>query len=406
MGVFVRYLAVLLLLLIAGCGGGPSRPGDQRPVPAEDQRALRAGNEGFAGRLYQALARHNQTFAFSPYSISVALGMTSAGARGPTLTELEHGMGFTLPQPRLHAAFGALGQELEDRQGVELDIANSLWGQAGRSFKKPFLDTLERAYDGGMQTVDYAADPEAARRRINEWVGAATHGKIGELLAQGTVTKDTRLALVNAVYFKAKWATAFDPGQTGEAPFHAPGGAVKVDFMHATEHFRYARGDGFQVVELPYRRDEIAMDVILPDRGRLAAVDGRVASGGIGRLLSGLAIKRVALSLPKLDFGSSFQLAPALRELGINLLFDHADLTGMTEDESLAVSQVAHKATFKVDERGTEAAAATAVIGAMVAEIGPTVAMNVDRPFLVAVRDRASGQILFLARVLDPAASA
>jgi serpin B len=311
-------------------------------------------------------------------------------------------MGFRLPAPRLHRAFGALGRRLASRHGGELDIANSLWGQEGTRFEEPFLDTLARDYDAGMKVVDYRGDPEAARKRINAWVGERTRGKITELLGQGAVTGSTRLTLANAVYFKAKWAVAFERGRTEAARFDAPGGKVKADFMHATEQFRYARGDGYRAVELPYRRDEIAMDVILPDRGKLAAVEQRVAAGGFGGLLRGLAPNMVALALPKLEFASRFQLVPALRKLGIVLPFDGGDLSGITRDEPLVVGKVAHQATLTVDERGTEAAAATGTVVEATAAIEPVVVMNVDRPFILAVRDRGSGQILFLARVADP----
>jgi serpin B len=350
-----------------------------------------AGGDAFAGRLYEVLARKSETFAFSPYSIAAALAMTAAGARGETRAEVERAVEFT-PLGALHG------------DGVRLEIANSLWAQEGLALERAFLDMLAETYRAAIELVDYRGDAEAARRAINDWVAGRTHGKITELLATGEVTQETCLALVNAVYFKASWAEPFEPAATRAGPFYVPGRVVEAHFMRATKTFRYVRGDGFEAIELPYDDGELAMEVILPDAGELAAVERRVAGGGVGSLLAGLAPKSVALALPKLDYGSTIMLVPALGALGIELLFtDRADLSGITREEPLFVSDVVHQATLTVDESGTEAAAATAVVTrAAGMPAPPEVEMNVDRPFIVAVRDRASAQLLFLARVSNP----
>src|SRR3954451_23727028 len=212
------------------------------------------------------------------------------------------------------------------------------------------------------------------------------------------------LTLVNAIYFMGKWKSPFAADATVADSFHTPEGDVEAQFMHATAGFPYARGDGFQAIELRYLGSEIAMDVILPDAGEMAAVESRVAGGRLGSMVDDLAPAGVALALPKLDLASSFGLVPALSALGVELLFgDEADLSGITPDEPLAVDDVVHQATLEVDESGTEAAAATAVVTRGIStRPEPEVEMKVDRPFIVAVRDPGSGQILFLARVLDP----
>jgi serpin B len=336
-----------------------------------------AGGDAFAGRLYEVLARKSETFAFSPYSIAAALAMTAAGARGETRAEVERAVEFT-PLGALHG------------DGVRLEIANSLWAQEGLALERAFLDMLAETYRAAIELVDYRGDAEAARRAINDWVAGRT--------------QETCLALVNAVYFKASWAEPFEPAATRAGPFYVPGRVVEAHFMRATKTFRYVRGDGFEAIELPYDDGELAMEVILPDAGELAAVERRVAGGGVGSLLAGLAPKSVALALPKLDYGSTIMLVPALGALGIELLlWDRADLSGITREAPLFVSDVVHQATLTVDESGTEAAAATAVVTrAAGMPAPPEVEMNVDRPFIVAVRDRASAQLLFLARVSNP----
>jgi serpin B len=413
-----RILALIPLLGLAACGGSgadhrahvtetrSSAPRASASAPGGDVRAQAAADDAFGGRLYKTLAPDQKTFAVSPFSIAQALAMTSAGARGPTLQQLRAALGFALPPDRLHAAVNALDQALLSRtqDRVQLDVANSLWGQTGLRFEPAFLDTLARDYGAGMQVVDYRRDPEAGRVAINSWVSAHTHAKIPSLLPHGSLGFDTRLVLVNAVYLKADWATPFEAGRTGSAPFHAPGGDVTAKFMHRDGQIDYARGDGYQAVELPYRGDQLAMDLILPDVGELAAIEARLASGGVAPLLGGLHPAAVSLALPKLDLTSQFDLADALARLGAHDLFtDRADLSGMTTKEALRISKVVHEVKLTVDEKGTEAAAATAPVAVATSALAPPpIPFTLDRPFLLAVRDKATGEVLFLARVLSP----
>ena len=413
-----RAILLLPLLALTACGGG-SGGGAQPPsatrsgaaraapaAPAADLRTQAEGDDRFAGRLYATLAGGGQTFAFSPFSISQAMAMTSAGARGQTLAQLEQAMSFALPQDRLHAALNALDATLTGRAGpgVELDVADSLWGQNGERFSPPFLDTLARDYGAAMQLVDYRSNSDGAAQRIDAWVAARTRDKIPTLIAPGVLDRNTRLVLVNAVYLNADWETPFDAGMTGEQSFHAPGGDVTAKFMHREGQIAYARGDGYEAVELPYRGRKLAMDLILPGAGRLAAVESTLARGGVGPLLGGLKPTLVSLGLPKLDLTSHFDLTGALAKLGARDIFtDIADLSGMTTQERLTLTHVIHEVKLKVDEKGTEAAAATgAVAGATSAMVPPPIDVTFDRPFILAVRDRPTGEVLFLARVQRP----
>jgi serpin B len=375
-------------------------------APAGDVRALAAGDVAFAGRLYGSVAGAQKSFALSPLSISQALAMTSAGARGATLAGLRHAVGWPLSEDRLHAAVDTLDAGLRSTAtaGIQLQIANSLWGQSGLSFEPPFLDTLARYYGAGMELVDYRNHPDTARVKINRWVAERTHGKIPELLVPGVLASNTRLVLVDAVYLHANWQQPFDRAVTAPGPFHSPDGVRTARFMHRTGMLAYARGTDYQAAELPYKGGRLAMDLIVPARGKLGAVERRLGTGGLDRLWSGLSSRPVTLALPKVKLDSQFELAPTLASLGAGDLFtDRADLSGMTTQERLQISHVVHKVKLTIDEKGTEAAAATGVVGITVSAPAPAATrLTIDRPFLLAVRDRKTGELLFFGRVLSP----
>ncbi len=240
-------------------------------------QALAAGNSVFAFDLYQALRREEGNLFFSPYSISVALAMTYAGARSDTEAQMADVLRFNLPQDRLHPAFNGLDQELAKRgegaagvdgEGFRLNIANALWGQTGYPFLPEFLDLLARNYGAGMRLVDFASDAEAARVTINDWVSEQTEGRIKDLIPPDVLDATTRLVLTNAIYFNAAWAKPFQETATADGPFYPlDGEQVTVPFMHQSDTFGYARGDGYQLVELPYSGHELSMVILLPDEG-------------------------------------------------------------------------------------------------------------------------------------------
>ncbi len=414
-----RALALLAVLVaLAGCGsqyrapqGGYVRAADRRApatVVPRDAATLAAGNSLFAGRLLGLLAASNPTVALSPLSITDALAMTLPGARGPTATQIARALDFSLPAARLHAAFNALEQSLAtvDVPGVTLSIANALYGQQGTQFRPAFLGLLARDYGAGMRTVDFQRAAESARRAINAWVSARTDGKIANLLAPGDVDALTQLVLVNAVYLNAKWDSPFDRQQTAPAPFRAPGGTVQVPTMHQQGTFAYRRGPGYQTLELPYRGGRLAFDILLPDPGRLPALVRRLASGGPLQAVQGLVPASVQLALPKLLLRSSFQLAPPLTTLGMPLAFvaGGADFSGIAgRPGDLYVKKVIHEAYLRLDEAGTQAAAATAVIlEGVSAQVFRGISFTVDRPFAFVLRDRKTGAVLFLGTVSRP----
>lgn len=405
-------------LLATGCGtqavatqGGVVRAPAARvkpAVPAADAAELRAGNAQFAGRLLALEARTHPTVALSPASISDALAMTFAGARGATATQLADALDFRLPPARLAAAFNALEASLAKANGptVTLRVANALYGQSGEHFRPAFLALLAREYGAGLRTVDFARQANAALAAINAWVSAQTDGKISHLLDPGDLQPMTKLVLVNAVYLDAKWLKPFQAQNTSRAPFYAPGATVQVRTMHQTAPFPYRAATGYQALELPYRGGRLAFDILLPNPGQLRPLLARLAAEGPLKLLQGLRTTDLGLALPKIQLTSRFELAGALAKLGMPLAFEPggADLSGIAgAPGDLYISAVVHEAYLDVNEQGTQAAAATGVAVTGTAVMAPPpVQVVVNRPFVFVLRDVKSGAVLFTGVVSHP----
>ena len=372
--------------------------------------AMVAANTGFAFDLYQAIRREEGNLFFSPYSISAALAMTYAGARGSTEAQMAEVLGF-LSQEDLHAAFNALdlslqAQTTDEDGGFQLNIANALWGQLDYTFLQGFLDVLAANYGAGLHLLDFGGAPEASRLTINDWVAQQTQEKIQNLLTPGTITTETVLVLTNAIYFLGKWATPFEARLTSDGVFHLVDCTeVTVPMMHERMYQDYAVGEGYQAVQLDYRGCDMSMVLILPDPGWFEAFEASLTVERFGDIVAALSWTHMDLTLPKFTFEDSFKLGETLQAMGMPDAFDAnvADFSGMDGKEEIAISDVIHKAFVAVDEEGTEAAAATAVIavgtGMMPRE---PISVAFDRPFLFAIRDKATSTVLFLGRVLDP----
>jgi serpin B len=387
------------------------RPRSTAPASAlADQPQLVTGNSAFALDLYQALRSQPGNLFYSPYSISLALAMTYAGARGETETEMADVLHFTLPQDKLHAAFNGLDVQLNrevegEEQSFQLNIANSIWGQQNFAFQPDFLDTLAVNYGAGLRLVDYAADPEAARQQINAWVEDETQDKIKDLIPAGALDPLTRLVLANAIYFKAAWQNQFEQNNTEDAPFTLlDGSQVDVPTMRQSEGMNYAAGDGWQAVELAYEGGRQSMLILLPAEGQFEAFEASLNTARLDDILNAMEWTTVELALPKFSFESEFELNRALAELGMPVAFDaeRADFSGMTGESNLYISDVIHKAFVDVNEEGTEAAAATAVIMRLESMPIDPVQMQVDHPFIFMIRDNETGSILFTGRVVNP----
>jgi len=414
-------------------GGGAGQQVARADVPRNvasaanpaDLAALAEGNTAFAFDLYRAVAaQQDGNFLFSPYSMSLALAMVYAGARGETEAQMGQTLHYTLPQDRLHATFNALdlaltgltqptpeGGEDEESGDLRLHIANAVWGQQGYDFLPAYLDLLAANYGAGLRLLDFAAGPDAARQAINGWVSDQTEERIQDLLPPNSVGPDTRLVLVNAIYFYGAWADQFDEASTQDDPFTLlDGGQVTVPMMaQGGLSLPYMAGDGFTAVELPYGTGQAAMLVILPDAGRFAEVEAALDAARLAEIRQGLSSAAIGtLKMPRFEFESTLDLKDLLVGMGLTLPFeDAADFSGITDPTSLRIDAAVHKANITVDENGTEAAAATAVVMVEAAAMIPdqTVDVILDRPFIFAILDRSTGTVLFLGRVLNPAAN-
>ena len=371
------------------------------------------GNSAFAFDLYQELGKREGNIFYSPYSISLALAMTHAGARGETEQQMADTLHFTLPQGSLHPVFNGLDIELnkrgegakgKDGEGFRLNIVNAIWGQNGYSFLPGFLDVLAENYGAGLRTLDFDTEPEESRLTINNWVSDQTEKRIENLIPQGVINELTRLVLTNAIYFNAAWLYPFNENSTEDGPFHLlDGTAVIAPMMKQTEMFGYAEGDGYQAVELPYDGNELSMVILLPRADQFQAFEGALDAQRVSTILTSLERRSVALTMPGFEFESEFSLRETLAAMGMPIAFSMgADFSGMTGNYELFIAEVVHKAFVSVDESGTEAAAATAVMMQLTGMPERPVEVTVDHPFIFLIRDVKTDSILFIGRVVNP----
>jgi serpin B len=384
-------------------------------VSAGEQASLVEGNSAFAFELYKALKGEEGNIFYSPYSISLALAMTYAGASGETAQQMADTLHFLLEQEKLHPAFNWLDAELasrgegaegKDGEGFRLNIVNAIWGQKDYEFVPSFLDVLAENYGAGLRILDFITETEKSRLAINDWVYDQTEECIEDLIPPGAIGELTRLVLTNAIYFNAAWAYPFDDDMTAEGPFYLlDGGRVTVPMMKQTESFGYTDGEGYQAVELPYDGGELSMVILLPEAGNFEAFEGGLQAHQVDAIISDLQHAEVALTMPRFEFESEFSLKDTLAGMGMPIAFtENADFSGMTGKPELFISDVVHKAFVAVDEAGTEAAAATAVIMTLTSVPPPPVEVTIDRPFIFLIRDIETGAALFVGRVLNPGA--
>jgi serpin B len=398
---------------------------DADPNPSVPQARVRtggpgsfAGNNDFALAVYGQLRQRPGNLFFSPFSIRTALGMALAGARGETAKQMDEALRTASSDETLHGALGAIIQRLNVAGGgrYEMAVANSLWGQAGAPLQAGFLDLIARHYTGGLNLVDFRCGADSARATINQWVDDMTKRKIRELIPSGGLSADTRLVLVNAVYFKGRWVLQFDKAATRDEPFRLEGGkTVQAPLMRQQKNVRYVQATGYQAVELAYEGGDLSMLVLLPDRkDGLRDLEKGLSARTLHDCVTQMAYREVKLFLPrfKITWGT-VNMCGQLAALGMTLPFNRsqADFSGINgyqapHEEALFISAVYHKAFAEVNEEGTEAAAATAVgmpdTGMRPSKPPPVPVFRADHPFLFAIRDRETGTLLFLGRMADP----
>ena len=367
-------------------------------------KATAAANTTFALELYRKLAPTEGNLVFSPYSLSSALAMTWAGARGQTADEMAKTLHFS---PEVHDGFAALDQRLVGAQpGYELAVANRLFIQRGLTLLAPFTATAKEKYRAPVEQVDFTQ--EDTRLHVNQWVEDQTHQRIKELISKGVFASDTRLTLINAVYFKGTWLTQFDKKATTPQPFFSGGKETKVPLMYAdlepAAHVRTAEAEDVQVLELPYQGGDVAMVVLLPTaREGLPAFEKGLTPAKFEQLMKRLRPSGAEVWLPRFKVEQGFEASRTLAAMGMPGAFGSAaDFSGITGGRELSISAVIHKAFIEVNEEGTQAAAATAVVVGIESVAPPRLRVRVDHPFLFALRDSKSGTVLFLGRMVEP----
>lgn len=408
----VSPLLLTLILSPSACEkANPTNtdPFEVRKIPEElagESSAVVESNTRFALDLYARLRVTPGNLFLAPFSISTALAMTYAGAAGLTEAEMKKVLHFSLDQNRLHPAYGALVESLDRGTrlgGYEINVANALFPQRGFRFLQSFLSTTERHYDAKIEELDYAADTDAARRRINSWVEERTRSKIKDLLGPRDLDPMTRLVLANAIYFKGLWAGQFDPEETSMRPFEVGDGrTVDVPMMRRSSEFPFADLDGLSILEMPYEGEDLSMIFFLPDRADgLEDLELRLNAEDLSNWMSALVKTELDVIIPKFSMTVRFSLGDVLAEMGMPSAFGlEADFSRMTGAPDLFISKVIHQAFVEVNEEGTEAAAATAVV--MERESSEVRFFLADHPFLFLIRDNVTGSVLFMGRVADP----
>jgi len=382
----------------------------KKRVSKADQATLEAvikGNAAFALDLYQELRATPGNLFVSPHSISTALAMTYAGARGDTQTQMAKALHFLPEQKQFHTTFALLGALLGDvvtKGHIQLMVANALWPRKGHEFLKGFLSLAKKFYASRITPVDYD-DEEAARKMINNWVEERTESKIKDLIPAGVLDSMTRLVLVNAIYFKGEWADQFDPALTSQAPFlTAPDMQVQVPMMTRKQEFRYAEDGDVQILDLPYAGDDLSMYVLLPrEMNGLEELEASLNLENLDKWLGDLAGMEVEVSLPRFEVNFPFRLDDTLKSLGmVNAFSKKADFSDMDGSRELFIGAILHKAFVAVNEQGTEAAAATAAIMTTKAVAFTPVVFRADHPFVFIIRANKTRSILFMGRLANP----
>jgi serpin B len=399
-----------IVVALCSCGAAATKPVARSSGNAAEIHAAVHASEGLAIALLQRLGSGGANVVFSPYSVETALSMVASGAAGSTATEIDHvlhtarpaavGAGLAALDARLTAASTA-------RDAPRLQLANGLWVQSGLALAKPFTMTLSTLFGAPPQLVDFARAPATARQTINAWVAARTRHLINNLFPVGTITRQTAAVLANAIHLAAHWANPFTRAQTAPGPFYTGAGpTVQVPFMTQTPvALAYGRGRGYRAIDLPYLHSTLSMLFVMPAPGTLRRFERGLSSGSLARLERGLSPKRIDLHVPRFHLSFDTQLNSVLSELGMPVAFaDAADFSGITTRTRLKISTVEHAADLRVNEQGTVAAAATgiAIVPTAIAPVPPA-RLSLDHPFLAFLRDDATGAILFVAQVTNPA---
>ena len=379
---------------------------EKKKVPA-GTTALVDGNTDFALKMYGQLNKKEGNVFFSPYSISSALGMTYAGARGNTAEQMKKALSFSGEMKNVCSSFGTLQDGLnaiQKESDIKLSIANGIWAEKSYKFLPEFFKLVQKDYRAKLEQADFVKNFEVERKKINTWVEQKTNEKIKKMIPKGLVGSSTRMVLVNAIYFKGDWTSQFDKEHTRERDFYVePEKAVKAMMMYRKGDYRMTVDADTQILEMPYKGNKLSMLVLLPKkRDGIVKLEKSLTSEKLNLLIGKLRKTKVAVTFPKFKAETDYDLIPPFKKLGMTDAFDgKADFSGMDGTRNLFIGAILHKAFVEVDEKGTEAAAATVVLMEGKSEVR-TPRFTADHPFLFLIRDNTTGSILFMGRVINP----
>lgn len=395
LGIWV--LPVLLLWLASFSG-----------LRADGVEAVVNANNRFAFELYSQLIKTEKgNVFFSPLSLETALGMAYEGARGKTARQMERVCRFPANDRQRRQAFQTLLRDFNRPDpAYKLSIANALWGQKGYPFRPAYLGVLRDFYLAQAASLDFTGQPKQAAKAVNDWVKQQTQGRIPNLISSKDIDNYTRLLLTNAVYFKGEWAEKFEAvPTTGKANFTlASQKKVKVDMMQGRGENYYFQNDNWQIVELPYKGKRFSMVILLPRKNNLGALERRFGREQLNFFHKNMRRFKVRLTMPEFGFNCGYSLLEPLTAMGMTVPFNEdADFSGMTNDP-LDIGKILHKAAINVNEKGSEATAATCVEMEYCSMVSSSATFAADHPFLFLIRDHETGAILFLGRVMDPRA--
>jgi len=420
---FLKSIFLFVLVFLCGCQSANSQPPqsnktrDINPsVSIEELDSQVDGNSMFAFDLYKRLKDEKSNIFFSPYSISITLAMIYDGARSNTKKQMADVLHFLQLKQNLDKAFNKIDLSLQAQvaeakkskeSDLELDIANSIWAQKSEKWRLSFLNALKVNYGSVIYNVDFINETEKCRTAINQWVEDKTNDKIKELINPGILDQATHMVLVNAIYFYGQWQKEFEKDATRDDDFTLlDGSKVKAPLMHQTEELYYMKDDLFQAVKMYYKDSDFSMIVLLPDVDKFTELESKLHSALIESVIEKLESKNVILTFPKVKMDAQFEFSKTLAAMGMPDAFSGiADFSGMGGPEGLFISSVIHKAYVEIDEKGTEAAAATEGsmwLGSVSQEEIEPVEFKADHPFIFLIRDDQTGSILFLGRVLNP----
>lgn len=400
---------IIVIVIVLSClWGNVGQAADEQAV-----RQLVENNTNFALALYKAIAGEQRGNLFlSPYSISSALAMTYAGARGETEKQIAKTLRLSQDQATIHPAFAEIASKItaiNASGNVEITTANALWLQQNFQVLDAYLATIRAQYRGQLFPVNFVEAAEAARQQINAWIEEQTKQKIRELLPAGSISNLTRCVLTNAIYFKGKWANAFDPAATSDQSFWVSlDQEISVPTMHLQAPMKYAQIENMQIVELPYAGEEISLLLAISKaKDGIGFLERHLAWDVLSSWRRDIAMQDVELFLPKFSVTSQFGLAKTLEQMGMSNAFsDRADFSGIEASKTLSIADVMHKAFIDVNEEGTEAAGATGVVIGVtsVQEPHPVPVVRADHPFFFLIQEKTTGSILFMGRVANPTA--